>query len=247
MPIPAIAWALAAPAIAKGVSSLGNYFNPVKYKKSGFEKNYISELQRRTREGVLTGGMQREIVSQTSRAASQFADIGKSQVQGTVTNQGLENSAVMTQSTMGIDAERIRRVAEAARKISLKNQMSKVAAQDTLGGYGMSESRRMYGMALQRRGDLTSAINSAGSAAGTIAGELNTGWGKDKSGNWVRDKTIRKSQDAYENMENWVIFDEAKTYISQNPNTEIKVNTDGQLFYYDSDGNAVIIGNVRNY
>jgi len=169
------------------------------------------------------------------------------QVQGTVTNQGLENSAVMTQSTMGIDAERIRRVAEAARKISLKNQMSKVAAQDTLGGYGMSESRRMYGMALQRRGDLTSAINSAGSAAGTIAGELNTGWGKDKSGNWVRDKTIRKSQDAYENMENWVIFDEAKTYISQNPNTEIKVNTDGQLFYYDSDGNAVIIGNVRNY
>lgn len=172
MAIPAIAWALAAPAIAKGVSSLGNYFNPVKYKKSGFEKNYISELQRRTREGVLTGGMQREIVSQTSRAASQFADIGRSQVQGTVTNQGLENSAVMTQSTMGIEVARDRRVAEAARKISLKNQMFKVGAQNTLGAYGMAETKRKYGMELTKRAHLTSAINSAGSAVGTIAGAI---------------------------------------------------------------------------
>ncbi len=172
MPIPAIAWALAAPSIAKGVSSLGNYFNPVKYKKSGLEKDYLSELQRRSKEGVLTGGMQREIVSQTSRGASQMADIGKSQVQGNIVRSGLENSAVMNQATAGLDAERIRRVAEAARQISLKNQMSKVSAQDALGQYGMNETQRMYAMALKRRGDLTSAINSAGSAIGSIAGTI---------------------------------------------------------------------------
>lgn len=186
MPIPPIVWALAAPSIAKGVSSLGNYFNPVKYQKSGLEKNYLSELQRRSREGVLTKSMQREVSSQTSRAANQMADVGKSQVQGTVTGQGLENSAVMTQSTMGIDAERIRRVAEAARQISLKNQMSKVSAQDALGAYGMDETKRMYQHALDRRGNLTSAINSTGSAVGTIAGELNTNWEKGEGGQWKR-------------------------------------------------------------
>jgi hypothetical protein len=186
MPIPAIAWALAAPAISKTVSSLGNYFNPVKYKKSGLEKDYLSELQRRSKEGVLTGGMQREIVSQTSRAANQMADIGKSQVQGNIVRSGLENSAVMHQSTAGIDAERIRRVAETARQISLKNQMSKVGAQDALGQYGMDETKRKYSMALKRRGDLTNAVNSAGSAVGSIAGELNNNWEKDGSGNWTR-------------------------------------------------------------
>lgn len=187
MPNP-VALMLAAPAIAKGISGLVNYANPVKYKRSGLEEDYVRELKRRSKEGIYSPGMQREMVSQTSRAASQMADVGKTQTQGNIVSQGLENSAVMNQATAGIDAERIRRVAEAARKISLQNQMSKIGAQDALGQYGMQQTAGRYQRALARRGNLTSAINATGEAVAAYGAEA-PNWEK-IDGEWVRKEDI---------------------------------------------------------
>ena len=94
----------------------------------------------------------------------------------------------MNQATAGLDAERIRRVAEAARKISLQNQMSKVSAQDALGKYGMQQTAGRYNRALSRRGDLTSTINAAGDAVAAYGTEA-PNW-EEIDGEWVRRENI---------------------------------------------------------
>ena len=121
-----------------------------KYRQSAGERAYISELQRRTRQGIYTPGMQKEMLSRTSSVASQQADIGRQNVLGQITRQGLENSAVATEQTAAIEVARQRKIAEAARRISLENQLSKVKATDMLGEHGIRMSKNKYMDALAK-------------------------------------------------------------------------------------------------
>lgn len=121
-----------------------------RYSQSSGEKAYMNELQRRAQQGVYTPGMQREMLSQTSSVASQQADIGRQNVLGQVTRQGLENSAVAAEQTAAIEVARQRKIAEAARRISLENQLSKVKATDMLGEHGIRMSKNKYMDALAK-------------------------------------------------------------------------------------------------
>lgn len=114
------------------------------YSQSGKERAYMSELERRSAEGIYTPGMQREMLGRTSSVASQQADIGRQNVLGQITSQGLENSAVAAEQTAVIEVARQRKIAEAARRISLENQMSKVKAADMLGEHGIRMSKNKY-------------------------------------------------------------------------------------------------------
>lgn len=167
---PVTAAFLAAPGIAKGVKGLWNAFNPIKKRRSGLEQRYISQLQRRGRKGAYTPGMQREFVSQTSRAVGQQADIAKTYQQGMVARQGLENSAVATQVGAGIDQNRMAQVAQAARAIALRNEKSKIGAQDQLGQIGRQDSQQQYYEALNARRDTDKAVQGIADVIPTIGG-----------------------------------------------------------------------------
>lgn len=131
-------------------------------KRSPLETGYIEELQRRSREGVLTPGMQQEVISQVSGRVSEVGARQKADVYGQLTRQGLETSIVAQYATKGIDRDVLTKVSEVAREIALRNQMSKVGAQDVLGGIGLERTREEYQARLvgwqQRQQDISGGI-----------------------------------------------------------------------------------------
>lgn len=151
-----------------------------KYRQSAGERAYISELQRRTHQGIYTPGMQKEMLSRTSSVASQQADIGRQNVLGQITRQGIENSAVATEQTAAIEVARQRQIAEAARRISLENQLSKVKAADMLGEHGIRMSKNKYMDALAKYRQKGNFWDDMMSAAGDAVSVYLAGMGNTK-------------------------------------------------------------------
>lgn len=113
-------------------------------KRSPLETGYISELERRSKEGIYTPGMQQEVISQVSGRAAEVGARQKADIYGQLSRQGLESSIVSQYATRGTDRDVLTKVSEVAREIALRNQMSKVGAQDVLGGIGLERTRENY-------------------------------------------------------------------------------------------------------
>lgn len=190
---------LAAPAVAKTLGAIGKrWFSKIpNYTRSDEHQSYITELQRRSKEGVFSQGMQRDILSNTSSHAGSVAHLGRQQVMGQSVRQGTENSGAALQAAASIETERVRRIADAARQIALKNQMSKITARDRLGEIGLMETDKHYNRALAEYARKVGSTEDIFGGLGDIAslyGAKNAGWLKKGEAPWNYDKDAARGK-----------------------------------------------------
>lgn len=214
-----MSWWLAMPALASGINALSNYANPVKRSLSEGETTYRNQLAKRAKHGVFDPSEKREIISDVSRTTGQASSKAKQEILGQTTRQGIENSSVVPQMMQNVEEDRMRRIAEASRKIALKNSMSKIEAQNKLGEIGFKDTERSYQMSKARRKAFEDVITSLGSAVGTVgSGEqlgefkLSNILGKDG------EIDIDKANKAMENMGVQELQDYKKMIMEEFPN-----------------------------
>jgi hypothetical protein len=122
----------------------------------------VQEYQRIGTEGQFSPSQRANMLREISAKSGTAADIGKANVAGNLTRQGLENSGIGAQMGAQFDTDRMRQVARASRAIAMANEASKSEAKIAMGGIG----REQYQEALGRHQAITSAQTSLVGAAG---------------------------------------------------------------------------------
>ncbi|MDP6769551.1 MAG: hypothetical protein QF704_02505 [Anaerolineales bacterium] len=122
----------------------------------------VQEYQRIGTEGQFSPSQRANMLREISAKSGTAADIGKANVAGNLTRQGLENSGIGAQMGAQFDTDRMRQVARASRAIAMANEASKSEAKIAMGGIG----REQYQEALGRHQAITSAQTSLVGAIG---------------------------------------------------------------------------------
>jgi len=174
--------ALAAQGIWSGGKALGLWGQPPKakappkYKPTQYETNWVNELERRKEEGIFSSSAQSKMLSQASSPVRQAGNVASNQIRGNITSQGLENSAVMNQATGRVHSEVIGKIAQIAKEIALKNELSKSVAENQLGEYGMRRSNINYSHGVMKTGvQNQNAMNAYNTRMSGIEGLFSTG------------------------------------------------------------------------
>ena len=157
-PLTIMAMAKAAQA---GVSYLGAR-NAPQLSDQPMYQQMVQEYQRIGTEGQFSPSQRANMLREISAKSGTAADIGKANVAGNLTRQGLENSGIGAQMGAEFDVDRMRQVARASRAIAMANEASKSEAKISMGGIG----REQYQEALGRHQAITSAQTSLVGAAG---------------------------------------------------------------------------------
>lgn len=144
----------------QGGKLLYNWLNPVKRNQSSEEKAYRNILKTRATQGIYSPSQQNQILNTVSSPTAQVASNAITKSEGKLTSQGISSSGVNTQTSGRIQAERMRTIAEQARKIAFANEQSKLNAQDKLGEIGFKDTDRNYEDALARRGTTTGLMDT---------------------------------------------------------------------------------------
>ena len=132
----------------KPFKTMWNYAKPINrphYKKSDREKQYGQTVDKWKEEGQYSPGMQREVVSDTTRTAADAYHQTVGDVRGQTYASGLQNSAVTPQITASMGNTRTKTAADTARAISLMNESSKIDAENLSYGIGKRDSDIRYG------------------------------------------------------------------------------------------------------
>ena len=108
--------------------------------QSDEEKQYVSNLQNRAKEGTIDVDY---LQSTAGRTAQQQRDLQMSQTQGRMMQSGMQNSIVAQELARKTDRETLSGLAEDSRRIAMANEQSKLQAQDAIGEYGLMRSNRL--------------------------------------------------------------------------------------------------------
>lgn len=125
-------------------------------------RQMVQEYQRIGTEGQFSPSQRANMLREVSAKAGTAADIGRANVAGNLTRQGLENSGIGAQMGAQFDTDRMRQVARASRAIAMANEASKSEAKIAMGGIG----REQYQQALGRHQSMYSAIGQGVGAIG---------------------------------------------------------------------------------
>lgn len=147
-------------AIYQGGKLLYNWLNPVKREQSSEEKAYRNILKNRATQGIYSPSQQNQMLNMVSAPTAQIASNAITKSEGKLQSQGISSSGVNTQTRGRIEAERMRTIAQQARRIAMENEQSKINAQDKLGEIGFKDTDRDYQDALSRRTSNTGLMDS---------------------------------------------------------------------------------------
>tara|TARA_B100000902_G_C27260513_1_gene890427 strand:+ start:703 stop:1329 length:627 start_codon:yes stop_codon:yes gene_type:complete len=166
------------PQLKQGYDWLSGSIPGAKDSRSSMENKYTNWLQSRRVHGL---GQQNinQMMNQTGTTVTNAANQGKAQVQGRAISQGIENSGVAAEQATEIDSAQVVSMANAARKIAMKNQQVKDNAEHKLGEIGMQRSAQDYKTALA---SYSKKDNAANQLLGALAG--------------MGDKYLKKQEDA---------------------------------------------------
>jgi hypothetical protein len=156
-------------AIYQGGKLLYNWLNPVKREQSSEEKAYRNILKNRATQGIYSPSQQNQMLNMVSAPTAQIASNAITKSEGKLQSQGISSSGVNTQTRGRIEAERMRTIAQQARRIAMENEQSKIDAQDKLGEIGFKDTDRDYKDALSRRTENISLMDAMAESAIPIA------------------------------------------------------------------------------
>jgi hypothetical protein len=147
------------PTLKKGYDWLSGSIPGAKDSRSSMENKYTNWLQSRAKKGMGQANIN-EALNQTGTIVSNAANQGKAAIQGRAISQGIEGSGVVAEQATEIDSAQVVSMANAARKIAMRNQQVKDDAQEKLGQIGMDRSAQDYKTALANYSKRDSAATS---------------------------------------------------------------------------------------
>ena len=236
--------------VAKGAYSggkaLGLWGKAPKRQKSDEEIAYVKELKRRSKEGKFSPEMIDKMTSSYSSATFDTANEQTAQRQGNLIGRGMQNSAVGDTSQARADSDVLRTIAKAREGIDMKNMLSKSTAQDTLGAYGQEQTKLDQSEAMQAYNTKQGAISDTFSAVEGGIGAFDAY--KTKQAGVTAGGTGASGQ-GYEpndqvNPSDIVFNPGAK--LPQGAQPIYSSKNGGSVIYVGADGNAVIVGKVKN-
>lgn len=147
------------PQLKKGYDWLKGSIPGAKDSRSSMENKYTNWLQSRSKQGLGQENIN-QFMNQTGTVVSNAANQGKAQVQGRAIGQGIEGSGVVAEQATEIDSAQVVSMANAARKIAMRNQQVKDSANQQLGEIGIKRSEQDYKTALANYAKKDSAATS---------------------------------------------------------------------------------------
>lgn len=163
------AWLAAlAPAAISGISSLIGYGMQRSALKgagqmSKLEREYLRNLRERRETGAY------DVPALTSQVSQQQQELGRMTQQratGGAISRGLEKSIVTSEIKRKVDADTLRRIAEESREIALRNEQSKVQAEQELGQFASGRAGRLQNIAMARAQMAGGLVSGLGAAVG---------------------------------------------------------------------------------
>lgn len=156
--------ALAAIGAVKAGASAWSKYKARKERPKFADSEYGQELARFKKEGMYSPTARRNIVGDVARKAGSIGQTAKASYAGRLTAQGLEGSIAGQRGMNEIDIARQKQVAETARDIETKNEMSKVEA-------GLTYAQELYkdkqidaAMKAQNRDELIASLGDLATA-----------------------------------------------------------------------------------
>jgi len=157
-----------APAAISGISSLIGYGMQRSALKgagqmSKLEREYLRNLRERRETGAY------DVPALTSQVSQQQQELGRMTQQratGGAISRGLEKSIVTSEIKRKVDADTLRRIAEESREIALRNEQSKVQAEQELGQFASGRAGRLQNIAMARAQMAGGLVSGLGTAVG---------------------------------------------------------------------------------
>ena len=117
----------------------GNNANkgPAKYKRTNEEQQYVDRLEKKSRYGAIDTG---EVIRTTGREIQAQASDQKQDIIGRGISSGNMSSIITEELFRGVDKSVRDQINESSRQIALKNEETKLQAQDSLDQFLLSET-----------------------------------------------------------------------------------------------------------
>ena len=139
------------PLIIEGVKMIAsNNANkgPARYKRTNEEQQYVDRLEKKSRYGAIDTG---EVIRTTGREIQAQASDQKQDIIGRGISSGNMSSIITEELFRGVDKSVRDQINESSRQIALKNEETKLQAQDSLDQFLLSESSSVRSNKAARR------------------------------------------------------------------------------------------------